>query len=163
MRGRHHELEGGVAPSFFILPTSASSALHHSSWLITPQTLSLHTYHFTHLLHSLASMPTIVSASSSAAVRRARRRERRVRNRACGSVTFPHNSPPAINRRIVRRQNRDQASFDVDNCFNICQDSGFHQDPDIRIGSEASKGRRYAPTSYLMQANNNLQSTNLLC
>ncbi|RMZ92314.1 hypothetical protein DV736_g444, partial [Chaetothyriales sp. CBS 134916] len=81
-----------------------------------------------------ASMSSLTSKNASAKVRRARRRRRRVNPRRFTSANLTPTSPLAVRRRAGRQLNRDQASFNLDKCFNICQDQGFHRDADMGIG-----------------------------
>ena len=112
---------------------------------------------------AIASMPTLASQSTAASVRRARRRERRIRNRARPPVLFPHKPPTTSDqRRLKRRQGRDRASFDVDDCFNICQDRGYHRNPDVRLGTGVrTDGEQTRSHSMIVLTKTNYQSINL--
>ena len=80
-------------------------------------------------------MPTLTSLSTSANVRQARRRDRRVANQARAPVHFPINATALGKRSRRRRAPRNRTSESVEGCFNVCQDQGFHRDPDVHVGS----------------------------
>ena len=94
-----------------------------------------------------SSMPTATSASTSTNVRQARRRERRVASRARPPVHFPTNATTLGKRSRRRREPRDRTSENVEGCFNVCQDQGFHRDPDVHVGSGVHTDGRHCEAS----------------
>jgi hypothetical protein len=44
-------------------------------------------------------------------------------------------------RRSAKRVLREQEAANVEECFDLCSDRGFHCDPDINIGSEIDPSR----------------------
>ena len=79
-------------------------------------------------------MPPITSPATSLAIRKAARRTRQAKPRARRSA---QTTGPVVrlNRRAPkRRMLRDQESLNLDDCFYQCQESGYHLDPDVRVG-----------------------------
>lgn len=113
---------------------TAILTLHHQIVLST----------FISLAFSL--MPTITSQRTGPAARRQRRRARQ--RQKLLSISFPHRQRNH-RRSIPKRQLREQ-SADVDDCFEDCQELGYHLDPDVHVGSLTAQGENRAPACPLI-------------
>lgn len=79
----------------------------------------------------------MTTLSSTAIKRRAARNSRLSRSRGRRMAQ----ANPTLSSRTVRsrtRRLRDQESLNLDDCFNLCGDLGYHVDPDVHIGREAA-------------------------
>ena len=95
-------------------------------------------------------MPTFTSQPTAATVRRARRRQRSQKYRARPQIQLSHNSFTTRNRTRTRtRQSRDRASFDVEDCFNVTQDQGYHRDSDVHLGSGVRVDGKLCNTGFM--------------
>jgi hypothetical protein len=81
-------------------------------------------------------MPTITSRRTGPVARRQRRRARQRQKRL--SIIFPHRQ--RNHRRSIPKRQRREQSADVDECFEDCQELGYHLDPDVHVGSLAAQG-----------------------
>lgn len=77
------------------------------------------------------SMPTITSKATNSSTLKSKRLERRNRNRLRQGVTLPSN---AVQRRQGCKSQMKDNSL-LDQCFAICNEMGYQEDPDVHIGS----------------------------
>lgn len=103
----------------------SSRSLHYS--------LSIH-LSSTDLAYSLfldcKLMPALTSKATSASIRKS--------NRYSNARLSSH----VGRRRGARKSRMRSAVLDLDDCFEVCRETGYHQDPDVHIGSDVDRNRK---------------------
>jgi hypothetical protein len=90
--------------------------------------LSLQFLRSIHHSYNLYLYHTFMMPFPTTAAKRGRSHRRSQRQRINVSFTRSRHS-------LRRRQLREQASADIDSCFEACQERGLHLDPDVKIGA----------------------------
>lgn len=84
-------------------------------------------------------MPSIAFKATTTSVRKSKRSESRSRQR-------PLDHPPnAAQRRAARKSRMRKVDIGLDDCFEVCHETGYHRDPDVHIGSAADRNSENRP------------------